>query len=549
MSLRPKDFSVVPEETARVAQAAFPKGNAYLTLRNEFGAIYEDELFVPLFKSIRGRPAESPGCLALVTALQFAENLSDRQAANAVRGRIDWKYLLGLELSDPGFDYTLLHEFRIRLLENGAERKLLDALLELLKTRKLLKARGKQRTDSTHVLAAVRDLNRLEMVSETLRHALEILAVVTPDWLKGFVAPEWFDRYGKRFEQWRLPKSHAEQRALAETIGQDGRQLLAMIEESASMTWLQRIPSIETLHQVWQQQYDLEQERPRWREGRELPPASQLIISPYDVEARFSIKRSTKWSGYKVHLTETCADDLPSLITNVETTASTTTDVEMTDPIHQHLAENALLPEEHLVDAGYVDARILAEGQSQYGLDVIGPAPGDHSWQARTEKAYSLSCFEINWDAQRVICPQGHACADWQCSQDPHDEPVIHVRFRRQDCLHCSARGRCTRARTGARTLTFRPKEQHLALQQARQRQSTADFKEAYSRRAGIEGTISQGTRRCGLRRSRYIGLAKTHLQHIFTAVAINLVRLAAWFEEVPRAQTRCTRFAALVSA
>jgi len=122
----------------------------------------------------------------------------------------------------------------------------------------------------------------------------------------------------------------------------------------------------------------------------------------------------------------------------------------------------------------------------------------------------------------------------------------MHVRFRPKDCLHCSARARCTRARTGPRTLTFRPKEQHLALQQARQRQGTPEFRETYAQRAGIEGPIAQGTRRCGLRRSRYIGAAKTYLQHIFTAVAINLVRLAAWFEEAPRARTRRTRFAAL---
>jgi len=549
MCMHPRDFSIVPEQTTCVAKAAFPKGNPYMTLRDELGVIYEDSAFASLFTSTRGRPAESPGCLALATALQFAENLSDRQAADAVRSRIDWKYLLGLDLTDPGFDHTLLYEFRTRLLENESEQRLLDALLELLKARRLLRTRGKQRTDSTHVLAAIRDLNRLETVGETFRNALESLAIVVPDWLKSLVPREWFDRYGKRFEQWRLPELRAEQQVLAETIGQDGCRLLEMIDESTSMTWLREIPAIETLRQVWQQQYDIQGDSPRWRKRDELPPARQLIISPYDVEARFCVKRSTEWCGYKVHLTETCEGNLPSLITNVETTSSATTDVEMTQTIHQHLAEKDLHPKEHLVDAGYVDARILAESQSEYGVDVIGPAPGDQSWQANTEKAYSLACFRIDWDAHQVICPQGHLCADWYCSKDPHDEPAIHVRFRKQDCLNCSARAQCTRARAGPRTLTFRPKEQHLALQQARQRQTTPEFKETYARRAGVEGTISQGTRRCGLRHSRYIGLGKTHLQHIFTAVAVNLIRLADWFEEVPRAQTRHSRFATLVPA
>lgn len=217
MSLHPQDFSVVPDETVRVARAAFPKGNSYITLRDELGVLYGDHTFAPLFDSPRGRPAESPGCLALVTALQFAENLTDRQAADAVRGRIDWKYLLGLELTDPGFDYTVLYEFRNRLLENEAEQKLLDELLKLLQGRKLLKSRGKQRTDSTHVLAAIRNLNRLESVGETMRHALNSLAVVVPDWLRAQVPAEWFDRYGPPFSDWRLPGSEVKREALAET--------------------------------------------------------------------------------------------------------------------------------------------------------------------------------------------------------------------------------------------------------------------------------------------------------------------------------------------
>jgi transposase len=154
MSLHAQDFSVIPDETARIARATFPKGNPHMTLRDELGVIYTGHTFALLFGSSRGRPAESPDCLALVTALQFAENLTDREAADSVRGRIDWKYLLGLELTDPGFDYTLLHEFRNRLLENGVEQKLLDELLTLLKARKLLRARATQRTDSTHVLPA-----------------------------------------------------------------------------------------------------------------------------------------------------------------------------------------------------------------------------------------------------------------------------------------------------------------------------------------------------------------------------------------------------------
>src|SRR5499433_3291060 len=177
MSLHAQPFTDVPLETARVAHAAFPQGNIYMRMRDEIGGIYEDEAFAPLF-SARGQPAEAPWRLALVTIMQYAEGLPDRQAADAVRSRIDWKYALNLELTDSGFDHTVLSEFRARLITGSAEQLRLDTFLQMCRERKFLKARGRQRTDSTHVLAAIRVLNRLECVGETLRHALNSPAVV-----------------------------------------------------------------------------------------------------------------------------------------------------------------------------------------------------------------------------------------------------------------------------------------------------------------------------------------------------------------------------------
>lgn len=188
MSLRSQPIGAVPEETRRVARAAFPRGHLWLVLRDELGSIFTDESFASLFPQ-RGQPAIPPWRLAVVTLLQYAEGLSDRQAADAVRGRIDWKYLLGLELADPGFDYSVLCEFRARLLAGGAEAQLLDLLLEQCKMRGLLRERGRQRTDSTHVLACVRAMNRLECAAEALRHALNALAVVAPEWLRFHCPP------------------------------------------------------------------------------------------------------------------------------------------------------------------------------------------------------------------------------------------------------------------------------------------------------------------------------------------------------------------------
>src|SRR5438445_10399240 len=171
MSLKPQAIGPVPEETARVARGAYPKGNISIQLRDTLGTIYEDEQFVDLFPQ-RGQPAQARWRLALVCVLQFLEGLSDRQAANAVRGRLDWKYLLGLELSFPGFDHTVLVEFRQRLLSGKHELLLFDLLLARLREAGYLKGRGRQRSDSTHVLAKIRSLNRVEGVGETVRAPL-----------------------------------------------------------------------------------------------------------------------------------------------------------------------------------------------------------------------------------------------------------------------------------------------------------------------------------------------------------------------------------------
>lgn len=211
-----------------------------------------------------------------MTALQFAEDLSDRQAADAVRGRIDWKYLLGLELADPGFDYSVLSEFRGRVLAGGMERQLLDILLERLKERGLIRKQGQQRSDSTHVLAAIRELNRLECVGETLRYALNSLAVVVPDWLREVVPREWFERYGERFDPWRLPDDEVEREALGEVIGRDGHHLLKAVYGPLVPLWLREVPAVEILRRVWIQQYYTEGESVRWRKPKAegLPPAA-----------------------------------------------------------------------------------------------------------------------------------------------------------------------------------------------------------------------------------------------------------------------------------
>ena len=547
MTLRIRDQIMIPDETARVARAAFPKGNVYMTMGDELGLRYKDSTFADLFTAPQGRPAQSPGMLALITVMQFAEGLSDRQAAEAVRARIDWKYALGLPLEDEGFHFSVLGRFRARVLDGGAEQRLLDDMLRQFREQKLLKERGSQRSDATHVLAAVRKLNRLETVGETLRAALNALAVVAPEWLAAQVTPDWFDRYGSRFEQYRLPQDRAEQEELAATIGRDGYELLLAIGAEGAPCWLGEVPAVAILWEVWLQQYVIQDGEVTWRSEQDMAPNSQRIESPYDVEARNKTKRSTNWTGYTVHLTETCDKDTPNLITHVETTPASTNEVEMVDVIHRALREKDLLPGEHLVDAGYVDADNLVCSANEYGVDLCGPTQPDPSWQSKDGSAFDIACFVIDWEAQQVICPQGKVSRSWHPRRE-RGLPVIQVRFSTRDCANCEARSQCTHAKTSARVLTFKAKRDYEALQAARQRQKTAAFKERYKRRAGIEGTISKGTRGLGLRRSRYIGLAKTRFQHIIIAAAINLARVIANRMGLSKAQTRRSPFAALAA-
>jgi transposase len=472
---------------------------------------------------------------------QFAEGLSDRQAADAVRARIDWKYALSLELDDPGFDYSILSEFRARLITGGEEHQLLEKLLSECKDRGLLKARGKQRTDSTHVLGAIRGLNRLECVGETMRHALNVLATEAPDWLRGWAPPEWYDRYGPRFEEYRLPKGDKERQTLADMIGTDGFRLLAAIDAGGTPEGLDVLPAVATLRRVWAEQYEVPGGPGgpvRWRSASEIPPAAETVHSPYDTEAHYSWKRDIIWTGYKVHLTETCDEDTPHLITHVETTASTMPDVSVTDGVHTALAGKGLLPAQHLVDAGYIGSEQVVRARDSHGLDLIGPVPPDSSWQAR-EDGFDISRFGIDWEAEVATCPEGKRTRYWNSARDRHGRDVIAARFAKTDCTACPSRSRCTRSKTSGREITLRPRAQFEALQDARRRQATGEFDALYEARAGVEATLSQGIRAFGLRRSRYIGEAKTHLQHVITAVAINLIRLMAWLAGIPRAQTR----------
>jgi transposase len=224
---------------------------------------------------------------------------------------------------------------------------------------------------------------------------------------------------------------------------------------------VRELAAVAALRQIWAQQYAVPDDdgSVHWRDEQDLPPGAELIISPYDLEARLSAKRSITWIGYKVHVSETYPDDGPHLITHIETTEATLPDAQALGPIHSALQERDLLPEEHLLDAGYVDSERLVESQREYQVNLVGPAPADSGWQARTGQGYDVSCFTVNWDSQTVTCPAGAQSTEWKATFDRHDKEVIHVEFRRQTCAACAVREQCTRSKTTGREITLRPRE------------------------------------------------------------------------------------------
>ena len=558
-------------------------------IRDRLGQWLGDEAFAAAFGT-RGKPGWSPSRLALVTVLQRAENLPDRQAAEAVRTRIDWQYLLGLPFDDPGFDPTVLVEFRARVADAGLEQVVLDALLERLVSAGLVKAGGKQRTDSTHVIAAVAALNRLELVGESVRAALEALAAAHPDWLEQRVCVSDFARrYGAPMTSWHPPASQAKRDELAIAYARDGYALLEAVYDSSAPAWLRELPAIDVLRRVLVQNYtrtitgdgrEVIKRREKEPEGGGLPPGHLRIASPYDLDARWGVKREEFWLGYKLHVTETCDDPppcscrpdrpasqpaggdepggsraggrehdkgcaqvaFPNLITNVASTDATVTDNQMTGVIDDDLAAKNLAPGRHYLDSGYLSAAVVVSALATWGIALIGPLLADTSAQARAGAGYARADFAIDYDARTVTCPQGKTSASWTpCTQRGQD--AIVATFSASDCGPCLARSLCTTGRR--RQLTVLPRDLAQAQAAARAAETTIPFQADYARRAGVEGTMHQAASH-GARRARYRGLLKTRLDHVYMATAINLLRLEAFWAGTPLDRRRTSHLARL---
>ncbi len=506
--------------------------------------MYEDKDFISLFPN-NGQPAYAPWRLALITVFQSLENLSDRQAADAVRGRLDWKYALSLELEDAGFDRSILSEFRSRLIENNAEQILLDKMLESLKEKGLLKV-SKQRTDSTHVVAAVRNLRRLELAGESIRAALNAIATVEPDWLRAVIKVEWFERYSHRIEEYSFPKGRQAQRDYGLAVATDGFDLLDLIDHESTPKALKELKIVSIFKDVWEQNFERKNGKVRWLTSSELKPSGERTHSPYDPEACYATKRQTEWTGYKVHLTETCEVGSPRIITHVETTPATQQDVSTTASIQQALANKDCSPEIHIVDKGYTDADLLASSQANHDIKLVGPVRENLSWQAKAGQGFSNKDFSIDWDKKQATCPEGKVSYPWKERVNEFGTNIILVQFRPKDCQPCPSRSLCTKAKKAGRRIHLQPRKAQEALDAMRGFMASEESKALYKKRAGIEGTLSQGVRKMGLRHTRYQGLGKATLKHIAIATAINITRAVNWLRGDLPATSRISPFARL---
>lgn len=239
------------------------------------------------------------------------------------------------------------------------------------------------------MLAKVRAWNRVVCVGETLRAALHSVALVASEWLPAFAPAEWHERSDHRGETYRLPRDHAKRTDMAVTMGGDGYTLVTAIFGTPELAWLQQVPAVQTLHRVWVQQFEQVDGHLCFRADDNIPPPAKMMCSPYDVQATYGRKQETWWIGDKVHLTETCDEGQPRLITHVETSRAGNGDFSITPLIHQALKEKDLLSTEHLTDTNFAEAKQFLQSQQHYGINVIAPTRSDHKWQAHQRQGFA----------------------------------------------------------------------------------------------------------------------------------------------------------------
>lgn len=517
MCLKVKPPWRMPEETGRIGKMLLKENDPYRLIGDQLFGKWEEEEFADLY-SHEGKPGYSPVILAFVSVFQFMERLADRQAAQALRMRLDWKYALHLPLEDEGFDFSVLSEFRDRLIEGKAEKRVFEKLVEQIRAMGLIKERGKQRSDSIAMLVKVRRLSRIEMVVETLRLAVVALVAANREWCEEVIPPSWEEKYGERFVRQRY--SEQEWKEYEANIGNDGEWLLKRLRDGSAPAELQDLPEVQIFNTVWAQQFQEAQGQMVYKDLKKYDGHTQ-IQTPHDPEARYSRKRKFEWLGDKVQVTETDDEGYPHIITDIVATDSNQTDYEELPLIQARLIERQCKPGEHYVDAGYMSGPNLAHSQD-LEIELIGPLPEVVTPQDLLPDGITQAQFQMDPIKKIATCPQGH--------QARNPSLVVNTwnfHFPAKVCAACPLRTRCCTGK-GGRSVGMNI--HYDLVQAARIRQKSKDFKQDYHQhRSGVEGSLSALVRGHGMRVSRYIGHKKRNVQAIFTGCAADLKRTARW--------------------
>jgi len=507
----------MPTETEKIGQKLLAENDVYRLIGDRLFVQLKEAEYADLY-SIEGKPGISPILLAFITVFQFMEKLADRQAIRALRMRLDWKYALHLPLEYEGFDFSVLSEFRDRLIKGQAEGRVFEKLVEQIRGLGLIKEHGKQRSDSIAMLTKVRRLCRLETVVETLRLAIVAIVNIDQRWSKEILPPSWEEKYGERFVRQRY--SEKEWQEYEEQIGENGQWLIERLEKGSVPAEVQNLPEVQVLKTVWTQQFRAEAGKMVYTDLKTYDGHTQ-IQSPHDPEARYSRKRHYEWVGDKVQVTETEDEGYPHIITDMLATSSNRTDYEELPAIQARLEQRDCLPSEHYVDAGYMSGPNLDSSQKKH-IDLIGPLQTVTTPQDLLPNGITRAQFQIDAENQTVTCPQG-----WIARNPSPVNNSLKFQFPQALCAACGLRARCCTGKSG-RTIGI--SAFYALTEAAYTRQNTEAFKTDYHQhRSGVEGSLSALVRGQGLRVARYIGSKKRHLQAVFSGCAANLQRTARW--------------------
>lgn len=521
MSLKPIDGQTSFYHTSYLCGELFGPANRYRLFREKIWPklLALGPKLSSLYCEDNGRPATDPVMLAGVTLLQFMEKVADRGASEHVVYHLGWKYALDLELTEEGFHPTVLVYFRDRLEQNKAERMIFDGVVELLIELGLVKRRGKQRLDSTHILGYVKEMSRLECAVESLRLALEALEQE----VRSTERPQFWGRLWALYVQseinWRLSK--AERKSRYRQCGQDMQELIEWVD--ANHRELGELKAVKLLRRVFSEQFEVV-------EGKLQPTAKRpprSVQNPHDPDAHYADKGKKQWVGYKVHVVESVDPEEPAKVKG-EPTESFITEILTTEAAQDEMAglaealkreqeHHELKPEAMYADGGYVTENTLTEAERE-GMELLGPTrPDPH------KGPYNADAFSVDIEKRQAICPQGKTSTQCSHIEDKYMGTEYYRMEWASQCDSCPVQKQCTRSKNGRRILVVGLR--HDLVEKRRKEMREAEFSKSMHPRNGIEGTHSELVRGHGMRRTKYRGLSRVGLSHYFMGAACNVKR------------------------